>query len=310
MINVSLRRLEVFLAIVDTGSFSRAAELLNIAQPSVSAHIRALEERVGGAVFERRRGSRPLLTELGRSVSEHAREMLAEVDDMRADIVNMRGEASDRLVISIQRGLANFALKDALTSFALARPDLQLVVRVGKHEEVVQDLRESIADVGCVQVNEEIRGLDSRVIGAQKLRLIAAPDHPLARKRRIRPEAVARHGFVSAPPGSVFGKSVSRLLAGVGIRDLKLVAQATEYQFLRELVIAGVGIACSTEASVAGDLAAGQLVALDVAVPDLFFEIRVLTAARRPLTRPMRDLSDHLAAFAPSPHARSLTPDA
>ncbi|PTW59393.1 LysR family transcriptional regulator [Breoghania corrubedonensis] len=301
MINVSLRRLEVFLAIVDTGSFSRAAELLNIAQPSVSAHVRALEERLGGLVFERRRGGRPLLTELGRAVREHAREMLAEVDDMRADIINMRGGASDRLVISIQRGLANFALKDALTSFALTRPDQQLVVRVGKHEEVVHDLRESIANVGCVQVNEDIRGLSSRVIGAQKLKLIASPDHPLAKRRHIRPETVARYSFVGAPPSSVFGKSVARLLASIGIRDPNTAAQATEYQFLRELVVAGVGIACSTEASITPDVAAGKLVVLDVAAEDLFFEIRVLTAARRPLSPSMQDLIDHLAAAAPHP---------
>ncbi len=50
--NVTLRRLEVFVAVTDTGSFSRAANRLNIAQPSVSAHIRGLEREVGGAVFD------------------------------------------------------------------------------------------------------------------------------------------------------------------------------------------------------------------------------------------------------------------
>lgn len=52
--NVTLRRLEVFVAVTDTGSFSRAANRLNIAQPSVSAHIRGLEREVGGPVFTRR----------------------------------------------------------------------------------------------------------------------------------------------------------------------------------------------------------------------------------------------------------------
>src|SRR5690606_1860791 len=71
MLNVTLRRMEVFVAIVDEGSFAAAADRFGIAQPSVSAHIRALERDVGGEVFARRRGRRPVLTELGRSVLSH-----------------------------------------------------------------------------------------------------------------------------------------------------------------------------------------------------------------------------------------------
>jgi DNA-binding transcriptional LysR family regulator len=298
--NVTLRRLEVFVAVTDTGSFSRAANRLNIAQPSVSAHIRGLEREVGGQVFTRRRGSRPLLTDLGRSVREHARELLAEADDLRADVVNIRATGGQRLVLSCQRSLANFALKDQITRFALSRPDIQLTVRIGRQEDVVSDVREGIADIGCFLSNEDMRGLNSQVIGRQRLCLVAAPSHPLAKLRRVTPSMIAEYGFVGPPPGSLFGRAVSRLLGDIGIRDIRLAAQATEYQFLRELVAAGVGISCSLEKNVEVDLQSGALTTIDIAAKNLLLDIRLISSQSRPQSMPMAELTEYLRASAPT----------
>ena len=297
--NVTLRRLEVFVAVTDTGSFSRAANRLNIAQPSVSAHIRGLEREVGGAVFERRRGSRPVLTDIGRSVREHARQLLAEADDLRADVVNIRSAGGQRLVLSCQRSLANFALKDQITHFALSRPDIQLTVRIGRQEDVVSDVRDGIADIGCFLSNEEIRGLNSQVIGTQRLCLVAAPSHPLAKRRRVTPGVISEYGFIGPPPGSLFGRAVSRLLSEIGIRNIRIAAQATEYSFVRELVAAGVGISCSLEKSVESDIETGMLKTIDIGAKTLILDIRLISSQSRPQSMPMVELTDYLRACAP-----------
>lgn len=296
---MTLRRLEVFMAVADTGSFSGAASKLEIAQPSVSAHIRGLEREAGGPVFERQRGRRPVLTDLGRSVREHARQLLAEADDLRTDILNIREAAGQRLVLSCQRSLANFTLKDHLTRFALTQPAIQLTVRIGKQEDVIAEVREGVADVGCFLSNEEIRGLNSQVIGQQRLRIIASPDHPLARRRRIKPAEIAKYGFVAPPPGTLFGRAVKRLLSDIGIRDVRVVAQATEYPFLRELVAAGVGVACSPEKNVEADVRAGVLRLLDVDASDLIMAIRLISSSSRPLSGSMSDLTDYLRDCVP-----------
>jgi DNA-binding transcriptional LysR family regulator len=69
-----------------------------------------------------------------------------------------------------------------------------------------------------------------------------------------------------------------------GIREVKIVAQATEYQFLRELVAAGVGLSCSPEKSVHPDVARGVLVPIDFDGPALLFQIRQITSPQRPLS--------------------------
>ena len=294
MFNVTLRRMEVLVAVVEEGSFAAAADRFGIAQPSVSAHIMAIEREIGGQIFIRRRGRKPLLTEIGRSVLQHARELLEEANDMRAEVVKIRGETGQQVVLSCQRSLANFVLRKEITDFALARPDIQLVLRIGKQEDVFSEVRDGVADVGCFLGNEDLRGVRAETIGREKLVLIAGPNHPLARRKRIKPQDVARYDFVGPPPSSLFGRGVSKLLAGAGINHVKVAAQATEYQFLREFVVAGVGIACSLERSVAADIERGQLAKLDFAGDDLTFDVRQIASIRRPLSKPAADLMEYL----------------
>ena len=284
MLNVTLRRMEVFVAIVDEGSFVAAADRFGIAQPSISAHIRALERTVGGEVFERRRGRKPVLTDLGHSILLHARELLAEADDMRADVVKLRNATGQRVVLACQRSLANYALKQQITGFALSHPEVQLIVRIGKQEDVIDEVRDGIADVGCFLSNEETRGLRSEVIGVEKLVLVASPTHPLAGRKGIKAREIKRYDFVGPPPSSRFGRAVSKLLASAGIGEVKVAAQATEYHFLREFVAAGVGISCSLAKSVEADVARGLLTILDFDGPELTFQIRQIASLRRQLS--------------------------
>ncbi|MBP2561881.1 DNA-binding transcriptional LysR family regulator [Neorhizobium galegae] len=294
MFNITLRRMEVLVAVVEEGSFAAAADRFGIAQPSVSAHIMAIEKEIGGQIFVRRRGRKPLLTEIGRSVLQHAREFLAEADDMRADVVKIRGETGQQVVLSCQRSLANFVLRKDLTDFAIARPDIQLVLRIGKQEDVFSEVRDGVADVGCFLGNEDLRGVRAETIGREKLVLIASPNHPLAHRKRVKPQDVARYDFVGPPPSSLFGRGVSKLLANAGISHVKVAAQATEYQFLREFVVAGVGIACSLERSVAADLERGDLVKVDFAGDELGFDVRQIASTRRALPKPASDLMEFL----------------
>lgn len=78
LLNFTIRQLQVFVTVIETGGFGLAAEQLNIAQASVSAHIGAIEEQLGRAVFDRRSGRRPVLTDIGDMLQRHAQTILAE----------------------------------------------------------------------------------------------------------------------------------------------------------------------------------------------------------------------------------------
>ena len=181
-----------------------------------------------------------------------------------------------------------------MTRFALSHSSIQMSVRICRQEDVLTDIREGNADVGCFLSNDDHRGLESLRIGRQRLHIIAPPDHKFAGRHKIPPEEIAAEAFVGPPAESHFGKSISALLAGVGISGIRTVAIATEYQFLRELVAARVGLACSPDSSAQSDLDSGRLVALDVDIPPIGMDIQLLTSARRPHTPAMKLLADFL----------------
>jgi DNA-binding transcriptional LysR family regulator len=280
MLSVTLRRLEVFLTVAEAGGFAAAANRLGISQPSVSAHMAALEQEAKGELFERSRGRKVRLTELGDTFRGHAERLLKEAEDLSHGLERTRLRANQRIVFACQRSLANFLLSSTMAEFASAHRDAELVVRVGAQEEIVAQVRDGSADVGYVLANEDPAGVRAMVVGQERLLLIAAPTHPLAQRRAIPPAELIGEAYVGSPPGSAFGREVRTLLRRAGIEDLRTVAQATEYAILRDLVAAGMGFACSPERGVKRDLEAGVVAVLDLAAPPMLMEIRQLTTAR------------------------------
>ena len=97
MISASARRLSVFKAVVEEGGFNRAAMRLDISQPSVGAHVKALEQQAGHALFERKRGARPELTKAGEAVYAMALEVLRRGEEAAQQLDELR-PAHDLLV--------------------------------------------------------------------------------------------------------------------------------------------------------------------------------------------------------------------
>lgn len=281
MASLSMRRLEVFLAVVECGSFAAAADRLGISQPSVSSNISALEEAVGGLAFQRRHGRPPILTEVGRNIVTYARATVGGATALRTGIVRLRMDGGDRIVFSCQRSLANFVLKQDIIRFAQDHRENELVVQIGRQEDVVADIRGGVADVGCFLSNDGVRNVASEVIGRQKLVLVASPSHPIAQLPRLTPRRLRGVEFVGAPTTSSYGRSVERLLADAGVTDIRVVAQVTEYPFIRELVAAGVGISCSPAKNVEDDVRAGKLCVLNFHPPGLVLDIHLVGSARR-----------------------------
>lgn len=191
MIALSFRRLQVFVAIVDAGSFAGAARRLGIAQPSVSAHVQAIEREVGGALFERQSGKHAVLTSLGRSLLGYAREMLANAVRMKTEMSSRNGDAPRSVSFACQRSLANTVLRNALSDFARLNRDARMSVHIAFQEEVIAAVRMGAADIGCLMSNDEPAGVPSTLIGRQRFVVFGAPDHPLAQREKVPPAELA-----------------------------------------------------------------------------------------------------------------------
>ena len=291
---ITLRRLEVFVAVAECGGFAPAAKRLDISQPTVSAHMVALEAQTATALLQRNRGRKPTLTQAGTTFLSHARQLLSEAHAMDMDMADHRISARRQVVFACQRTIANVLMPDILAAFAARHIDIELVVRIGTQEDVGTDLRTGVADVGRYLANSDMDGLPSLVVGREALVFVASPNHKLARRSSLMPADLEGQAFVGPPDSSMFGRSIKTLMANIGLHKTPLVSQVTEQQLLRALVVAGVGICCSLEKSVQADINAGLLVKLPVRCKPLTLEIRQAVSNIKPTSKPRSTFLNHI----------------
>jgi DNA-binding transcriptional LysR family regulator len=275
MLPVTIRRLQVFLAVADAKGFSAAAAVLGISQPSVSVHINALEKKVGFPLFARRNGSSPELTEAGRRFCGYARETLDRAGKIAADLNQAARLRKPRLRCAAHRSVAHSLLPRALAVFSETHPEVELITHTGTFEEVCDLFHNRAVDALLILSPGEIPGLRTEVIGQCQLAIIASPKHPLAAMKAFTPEELSAHPFIAPHRDSHFGRAVENVLMRAGIKNLNVVAQMPEVSLVRELVIAGAGFSCTLRRNVAREIAAGDVVELRVRIPKIQLPLRL-----------------------------------
>ena len=164
----------LFARVVDSGSFSRAAERLHLPKSTVSRRVASLEARLGEKLLQR--STRRLsLTEFGQGVLEHARGVAGEVDNALALALHRQRKPTGRLRVSMPADFAHQALGDMLTQFALDHPDVQLeldlsprrVDLIGEGFDIAVRMGELSAD----------SSLAARLLARMDTALYASPDY-------------------------------------------------------------------------------------------------------------------------------------
>lgn len=296
---MSFRRLQVFVAIIESGSFTGAARRLGIAQPSVSAHVNALEKEIAVKLFERASGRQAVLTEAGRGFLGYARDAIERTVKLEEDMRARRGSKTASVAFCCQRSLAHTVFRGPLSHFALKRRDIRLSLRICFQEEVMAAVRMGAADLGCLISDEEPSGIPSLLLGRQSFVIFAALDHPLAGRQKISPRELAQYDFVGPVASSQFGRIQRRMLSAIGIDRISIAAEGTEFSVVRDLTEAGLGIGCSLRASIEPDFLAGRIALLDIDAPPLRLDVRLVFNSQRRFIQPVKDFTQFLRQSLP-----------
>jgi DNA-binding transcriptional LysR family regulator len=267
MISASARRLSVFKSVVDCGGFNVAANQLGIAQPSVGAHVKALEAQLGQPLFRRSRGSKPRLTKAGEAVYAYAVDVLARSEVTTRALADLRTQSTQEITLAVHRDVAAYYLPERLTAFAARYPKVRVVTRVGTIEEMVKQVRAGVATIVLFLSFKPISGIRCEVLSQEGLELVAAPQHPLARRRDLPSEELGRWSFVTGLRHSRFYKMTDAALKSIGIAAYDIAMEVEESTATKEMVRRGRALACLPHCSVATELKAGTLTALKLATP-------------------------------------------
>ncbi len=195
---LTLNKLEVFAAVVRTGSFSAAAQQLLMTQPAVSQHIHDLEASLGTRLFARgRRGV--TLTPAGEKLRDYTRsifQLVAEAENAITDVENL---AAGQMRVGATPGISVYLLPDSIQEFHSRYPKLQVSVQTAITPQILADLREGKLDLGLIEGEFE-EPLDG-VLGVQMLDVVeqwvvVGPKHPWWGRTEVSIEEVGRQALI------------------------------------------------------------------------------------------------------------------
>jgi DNA-binding transcriptional LysR family regulator len=146
---VQLQQLAYFVAVAEVRHFTQAAETLQVAQPSLSKQIRALEAELGASLFSRARGN-ITLTPAGETLLPLAKRILADVDTARLEVQELAGLRRGRVRLGATPSLCAGLLGDVLRRFHDTYPGIQLIVEEGGSRDLVRDLTRGLLDLALV----------------------------------------------------------------------------------------------------------------------------------------------------------------
>jgi len=235
---MKIRRVEVFVAVVEAGGFSAAANRLHIAQSAVSVAVKELERELGTQLFVR--GKRHLeLTETGQLLLERARPALQQLYNIRSAVRDLETLAVGMVRIGAPAMVTQFALRHVLPKFMKAHPGVRLHLRQAGALEIEQLAVRGEIDVGVISYRESMPELESRLIWTFR-NIACLPRQATApRSGRIGWSTLLRHPQAVYPPGYHQRALVERYALQLGI-PLKIVIESENPQLLVATVKAGL----------------------------------------------------------------------
>lgn len=284
---MTLEQLETFITVSRARSFSRAALLLNLAQPTLSGRIATLEREVGAPVFFRR-GHTLELTDTGRALLPYAERMLAlKAEGQRAARRAARGGLG-QLRLGANPTCSVYVAPRLIERYAQAHPNDRARVTTQLSPSLMQALLDGILELAlCALARAEPRAHIHWTYSAPLL-LVAAASHPLARAGECERADLARHTILSTEAGPTrLGLSQ---IAPVGVEPR---IEATAGDVMRELLMRGVGVTVLPAIAVWHELKRGDLVSVTVRDADMpNYDIALLSWPGRELSPAAEALAD------------------
>lgn len=252
-----LAGMEIFQWVVELGSFSRAADRLNLSKATVTTHVAALETHLGVRLLNRTT-RRLALTEDGAAYLEHVKRVLTDIEETEAILAKGRREPRGRLRVDLPVAVGQQFIVPALPRFAAQYPELKVIATL--NDQRIDLVSEGI-DVGVRVGVLEDSSIIARKVAESRFVVVASPDYLERWGEPQHPDELIRHnciGLWSPSQGQVldwkFGTAPDeRVFSPSGNLAISNVAA------LIDVAVAGHGIVCLAELVLGRELAASQL---------------------------------------------------
>jgi DNA-binding transcriptional LysR family regulator len=294
--HVSLRQLRVFEAAAASRSFSKAAEHLHLTQPGVSMHIKELETSAGLPLFDRV-GKKIFITEAGQELLHRAREITRALKDAEDVLDALKGLRRGRINLAVV-STAKYFVPRLLAQFGKDYPTLEIRLVVSNRNTIIEQLMANEVDLAIMGRSPEPLDLIAEPFAQNPHVIIAAPDHPLAQRRRIAPGTVAEETFIVREPGSGTRLAMQQFFEECAV-SCKVGMEMASNETIKQAVMAGMGVSFISLHTIELELQTNRLVVLDVRGTPVIRRWHVAHLAKKRLSPTAAAFKDFVLAHAP-----------
>jgi DNA-binding transcriptional LysR family regulator len=264
--NLTMQQLEALIHLVEERSFSRAAKKMHLTQPSLTKHIRNVEEALGAKIVNR--SSRSLsLTPEGRVLYDYARRIIKLRDEAKERVLRLREEEAGDIRIAASTIPATYILPYAIGGFRKKHPRIRTTVRTADSSDVIETVLDNGAEIGFVGKKPSGGKLIAEELWKDRLVLAVPSGHPWAKRRSARIAEIAEAPFVIREKGSGTREALEECLretGGPGLPHLNIAAELGSSEAVKEAIIAGLGISVISVHAIRRELKSGLLAALAI----------------------------------------------
>ncbi|MBN1963420.1 MAG: LysR family transcriptional regulator [Anaerolineae bacterium] len=263
---MEIHQLVYFVAVAETGNFSRAAERCNVAQPSVSQQIMKLEQELGTPLFDRLQ-RKVVLTDAGRRLLPRANRILAEVNDIEHGLRREVQDGYGTLAVGFIPTISSFVLPRAIKRFGERFPQATLIVHEDLTEALVNDLVDGKLDVAITSLPIHHKLIHTEELLAEPLMVASSRAHDPITRASIRVRELDDFPFIALNEVHCLGEQVQSFCYQQSL-DVQIVCNTAQLSTVQNCVALGLGVSLVPRSLAVSDTS-GQIVyrALSDAAP-------------------------------------------
>lgn len=297
---MELRELKTFCAVVEQGSFSKAAEVVHLAQPTVSLQIKNLEAKLGIRLLDRL-DRKILPTPSGRILYHNAKGILSKIEELKSELVESAGKkVTGWLTIGTGVTVGENIMPTLLGSFKQNYPAVEIALRILDTSEITKQMLSHELDLGVVGAEVNHKDIILERFTSDRLILIIPPSHPwTSRKEGIPLHELAKEPMLVREEGSGTRMNIRNELKKKGVQesDLNIVMELGSSGALKQAVMLRQGVAIVNQQAVSSELEAGLLVNVPIKDFELVKEFYLVLHRKRTRSLPLKSFLQFLKGY-------------
>lgn len=262
---MDLWQLNIFLKVIELKSFSKAGKAVHLSQPTISSHIKDLEDYLGCKLIDRL-GKEAAPTKAGELLYSYAKKLINLKDETEAAMAEFQGAIKGNLKIGGSTIPGGYILPKIIGGFIKKYPGAKISLNISSTDEIISHILSGDFELAVVGAQTSDKKIWQEKIIEDELCLIIHPGHPWTGKEYVSAEELSREPFIMRETGSGTMKSFLSHMEekGVSRESLNITAEMGSTEAVKEAVKSGLGASIVSRIAAASEIASGSLSAIEI----------------------------------------------